>query len=336
VRGRYLRRAVTIPVVALVTVVLTMASPVLAVAAALGDLATDLRRRRCSRLVVFVVLFGWIEVMAMVLALGAWTRAGGRMRKPSTQRRLQKLVGQHAHRIVTVCARVIGLRLVVTGLEALDDGEAVLCLSHHTSLLDSVLPAELLGYQLGYDVHYVMKRSLQWSPAMDIVGHWIPVHFVDRSGRDSDAEIRAVAGLARDLRRRQAPVIYPEGTFFNERRLALAVDQMAQRTPDLVARVAQLRFVLPPRVGGAFALLDAAPDVDVLLAVHVGFERFTSLRRIVASVPFRDPVHVHFWRVPRTQVPVAADERFRWLFAQFEHMDQWVGEQLDGRSRQVS
>jgi 1-acyl-sn-glycerol-3-phosphate acyltransferase len=332
----YLRRAVTIPTVAVVTVMLTVASPVLVVAAALVDLAIDRQRWRRSRLVVFVVWLGWIEVMAMVLALGAWTGALGQMRRPFTQRRLQQLVGEHAHRIVTACTRTLALRLRVTGLESLDDGSAVLCLSHHTSLFDSVLPAELLGHQLGYDVHYVMKRSLQWSPAMDIVGHWIPVHFVDRSGRDSDAEIRAVAGLASNLRPRQAPVIYPEGTFFSDRRLAAATQQMAERSPDLVARAAQLRYVLPPRVGGAVALLDAAPDADVLLAVHVGFERFTSLRRIVASVPFRDPVHVHFWRVSRTQVPVEADERFRWLFAQFEHMDQWVGEQLDGRSRQVS
>jgi 1-acyl-sn-glycerol-3-phosphate acyltransferase len=326
VARRYLQRVVTIPIVA-VTFALSLALPLLLVLTLACDIATN-RRLRFSRLALFVVWLGWIEVLAVCRALQEWFRAAGRMRRPSTQQRLQRLVGQHGHRIVIATSRTLGLRLVVTGLDCVDDRAAVLCLSHHTSLFDSVLPAELLGYQRGYDVHYVMKRSLEWSPAFNIVGRWIPVHFVDRSGRDTAAELVGIAGLARGLKPGQAPVIYPEGTFFSERRLARAVEQLAEHSPDLASRASSFRYVLPPKSGGASALLDAAPEIDVLLAVHVGFERFTSLGRIVTSVPFREPIHVHFWRVPRSEVPTEPDARFRWLFEQFETMDRWVHERM--------
>lgn len=75
-------------------------------------------------------------------------------------------------------------------------------------------------------------------------------------------------------------------------------------------------------------MLDAAPDVDVLFFAHAGFEKFDSIPNIYRNLPFKESVKVHIWRIPRSEVPVAPQERYRWVFAQFEQMDCWISSQL--------
>lgn len=75
-------------------------------------------------------------------------------------------------------------------------------------------------------------------------------------------------------------------------------------------------------------MLDAAPGVDVLFFAHAGFEKFDSIPNIYRNLPFKEPVRVHIWRVSRSEVPVAPQERYGWVFAQFEQMDSWISTQL--------
>ena len=325
----YLRRAITIPVLFVGTVVLTLLSPVLLGLAAIADLVTGPRRFRNLRAGIFLIWLAWIETVAVAVAGIVWLRHLGRMRGAETQRRLQRIVALYGHRILDATSRSLGLRIEATGAECLNDGAPVLIFGHHTSLLDSVIPVEIAGHGYGYSLHYVIKKSLAWGPAFDVVGHWSRIHFVDRTGKDSEREMDSIAALGHDLEERQAPVIYPEGTFYNAKRLARAVERLRDQAPELVSRAERLRHVLPPRTGGATALLDAAPNADVVFVVHAGFERFTTIRRIFLSIPFRQPVPVTMWRVSRRDVPTDAQERYRWLFDNFERMDRWVIEQLE-------
>jgi 1-acyl-sn-glycerol-3-phosphate acyltransferase len=324
-----IRRLISVPVVLFGTIVLTLAFPVLVVVTLLIDMVLNPRRVRITRAYAFLVWMGWIELVTLVKGLLIGARYVGRLDDPKAQHRLQRVVGFYGHHILNATSKVLGLKLDATGIEAVADGAPMVCFGHHTSILDSVVPVDLLGYRSNYDVHYVIKKELAWGPAFDIVGHWVRVHFVDRTGRDSAAEMEAVAALAHELGPWQMPVIYPEGTFYNAKRLANAVERLKDQAPDLVARAERLRHVLPPRTGGATALLDAAPDLDVLFVVHSGFEKFTSIARIFRNIPFRQPVHVHLWRVASRDVPRDPEERYRWLFTQFERMDAWVTEQLE-------
>ena len=326
---RLIRRLLSVPGVLFGTLFFTVAFPVLVIVTLITDLVMNPRRLRFTRTYAFLVWMGWIEIVTVLRGMAIGARFVRRLDTPKAQHRLQRVVAFYGHQILNATSKVLGLKLDATGLEALADGAPMVCFGHHTSILDSVVPVDLLAYRGNYDVHYVIKKELAWGPAFDIVGRWVRVHFVDRTGRDSAAEMAAVASLAHDLGPRQMPVIYPEGTFYSPKRLARAVERLKEQAPDLVARAERLRHVLPPRTGGATALLDAAPDVDVLFVVHSGFEKFTSIARIFRNIPFRQPVHVHMWRVPRREVPVESEERYRWLFSQFELMDKWVTEQLE-------
>jgi 1-acyl-sn-glycerol-3-phosphate acyltransferase len=219
--------------------------------------------------------------------------------------------------------------LVVTGIESVNDEAPLLCFGHHTSLLDSFLPVEVLGHARRYRMHYVIKKTLAYAPAFDVVGHWIPVHFVDRSGKNSEQETRAVGQLAANLPHRSVQVIYPEGTFYTPQRHARALQRLASQDPDLIERAKRLRYVLPPRAGGALSMLEHNPTADVLFFVHAGFEPFVNIGRILRNVPFTEPVRVHMWRVARAEIPEEPKAQYRWLFGESERMEQWVANQLD-------
>lgn len=322
----------SIPVIALVGVVLLLGLPIWLGCTVLADAILGIRRLRCTRILFFLLFVPWLEMVAVLLALGLWIRHLGQMRNPSAQNSLQKLLSFYGHSLTSATRRLLGLRVVTTGLDSVEDGAPLLCFGHHTSLLDSFLPVEVLGHGRKYRMHYVIKKSLAYAPAFDIVGHWIPVHFVDRSGKNSERETRAVGQLAANLPMRTTQVIYPEGTFYTPARHARALRRLASEDPGLVARAKELRYVLPPRAGGALSMLEYNPTADVLFFVHAGFEPFENIGRILRNVPFAETVRVHMWRVPRAEVPVEPRAQYRWLFSEFERMEHWVARQLDSTS----
>jgi 1-acyl-sn-glycerol-3-phosphate acyltransferase len=294
-----------------------------------ADAFLGVRRLRSVRILFFLLAMTGIELVAVTRGALVWLAGFGRVRDENSQRKLQQIVAFYGHAIYSITARFLGLRIEVTGMESIIDEAPLLCFGHHTSILDAVIPVELLAHRAKYHVHYVIKKTLAYAPAFDICGHWLPVHFVDRTGKKSGDELTAISKLAVSIPRRTAPVIYPEGTFFTPKRLGRAIERLKTQDPTLVERAKRLRYVLPPRVGGAAAMLDASPDTDVLFVVHAGFEPFVNLARIFQRIPFRHPIQVHLWRVARRDVPDDATERYRWLFDQFEMMDTWVAQRLD-------
>jgi 1-acyl-sn-glycerol-3-phosphate acyltransferase len=326
---KYLRRLLSVPVIVGLGLVLLIGLPIWLPMAFVADLFLGAKRKRAQRVLLFLLAMTGVEMAAVLKATFVWIRRFGQIRDHRSQESLQDVIRFYGHSIYRITAKFLGLRLEVTGLEAVADRAPLLCFGHHTSVLDSVIPVELLSHRAQYHVRYVIKKTLAYAPAFDICGHWVPVHFVDRSGKKSNNELEAIARLATDIPQSTAPVIYPEGTFFTPKRLEKSVARMREQDPTLVERAKKLRYVLPPRTGGAIAMLDAEPNVDVLFVVHAGFEPFVNLARILREIPFRNPVNVHLWRVERSEVPVEPTERYRWLFTQFELMDEWVAQRLD-------
>jgi 1-acyl-sn-glycerol-3-phosphate acyltransferase len=313
----------------MVGVVLLLGLPLWLVLTLLVDALLSIRRLRCTRILLFVSFVPWLELVSVLAGLGVWVRHLGQIRNPAAQNTLQKLLSFYGHSLTSATKRLLRLRVVVTGLDSVDDGAPLLCFGHHTSLLDSFLPVEVLGHGRHYRMHYVIKKTLAYAPAFDIVGHWIPVHFVDRSGKNSEQETRAVGLLAAELPNRSTQVIYPEGTFYTPARHARALQRLASQDPELVERAQKLRYVLPPRAGGALSMLEHNPTADVLFFVHAGFEPFVNIGHILRNVPFTETVRVHMWRVARSEIPADPRSQYRWLFSEFERMEQWVASQLD-------
>jgi hypothetical protein len=169
-----------------------------------------------------------------------------------------------------------------------------------------------------------LKRELLFDPCLDIVGLRIPNHFLDRDAVDGDSELAALHELGRSVGPGSVAVIFVEGTRANPDKRRRALDKIAERDPARAERLGGLRRLLPPRPGGSAALLAGAPDADVVLAWHTGFDGLDSFSGIVAQLAKPAPaVRFVTTRVPRADV--ASDMAFEeWLDLQWLAMDELV------------
>jgi hypothetical protein len=119
-------------------------------------------------------------------------------------------------------------------------------------------------------------------------------------------------------------LIYPEGTRFTPERRAREIARIAERDPRLAARAEQLRHLLPPRLGGVGALLDGAPEADVLVVAHHGFDGLRVISDIWRGGLVGLVVRVRITRVPRSEVPAAGPARVDWLYDLWQGIDDWL------------
>jgi 1-acyl-sn-glycerol-3-phosphate acyltransferase len=222
--------------------------------------------------------------------------------------------------------RLFGLRLEVEGDADLGRGPYLL-LFRHASTGDTLLASALVSTPHGLRLRYVLKQELLWDPCLDIVGNRLPNVFVDRFSDDSLAEVRRVQELARDLGPRDGILIYPEGTRFSAAKQQRIRDRFRQKgDAELLEYASSLSFVLPPRTGGTLGLIEAAPEADVVVCAHTGFEGAASLARIWNGALLHQVIRVQFRRIPRDEVPSERDARVAWILAEWQRVDAWVGE----------
>jgi 1-acyl-sn-glycerol-3-phosphate acyltransferase len=220
--------------------------------------------------------------------------------------------------------RLFGMRVEVTGAEVVRRGPLFL-FARHASMLDTLLPAMFVSQPRTLRLGHVMKRELLWDPCLDIVGQRTRNVFVRRGSGERDKEIALLRGLAAALGERDGVLLFPEGTRFSPAKQARAMAKLARtEQPERLARVRHLRRVLPPRRGGALALLETRPDVDVAFLAHVGFEGTASLSDIWRGTLTGHTVRLLFWRVPSAEIPPSAEERIAWLDRQWERVDAWI------------
>jgi 1-acyl-sn-glycerol-3-phosphate acyltransferase len=218
--------------------------------------------------------------------------------------------------------RLFALRLEVEGDELAAKGPVIVLL-RHASVGDTLLPVALLSAPHGLRLRYVLKRELLWDPCLDIVGQRLPNAFVRRGSTDAAREIATVRALADGLGPGDGVLLYPEGTRFSPGRRKAALDKLAA-TPALLPRAEALTHVLPPRLGGVLALLDHAPDVDVVFCGHVGFDGVRRLGDLWNGALVGRALRVTLWRCPRASIPTDREGRVDWLYEQWARRDRWV------------
>lgn len=309
-------------------VAFTVAVPALVVALPLGLLWDVVRGRDLPtvRMLVFgTVYLGW-EVAASVAAGALWvaTGFGRRVDRPWSRRAHRRLQAAWVRSLLATAGRVLRLRVHVEGADALAAGPIVL-LARHASMVDTLIPASLL-FDAGLGVRYVLKDELLWDPALDLVGHRLPNCFVDRSGANTERELAAVTALAAGTGVDEAVVIFPEGTRWSPSKRDAALARLAERSPERASRFDRHRHTLPPRPNGSVAALLGAAGADAVVMAHTGLEGLAGPRDALRTVPFRHPVRVGLWRVPRHQIPAEAAETADWLDEQWHRVDDWVAE----------
>jgi 1-acyl-sn-glycerol-3-phosphate acyltransferase len=197
-------------------------------------------------------------------------------------------------------------------------------LPRHASLADALLSAWLVT-SVGLRPRYVLKRELLTDPCLDIVGNRLPNHFLHRQAVDSGPELAALETLVQGMTEPdEAAVIFPEGTRANPEKRARGLARLAERHPERATRLAGLRHLNPPRPAGTLAVLRGAPDADLVLVAHVGFEGLDTFGGILKAIPGTAPVLLQLQRVARSEVPLDDDARTAWLDEQWLAMDDRV------------
>jgi len=220
--------------------------------------------------------------------------------------------------------RLFGMRVAVAGAEAVQHGPLFL-FARHASTLDTLLPAVFVSQPRTLRLGHVMKRELLWDPCLDIVGQRTRNAFVRRGSGEREKEIALLRGLAAALGQRDGVLLFPEGTRFTPAKRERALAQLTDTGQfERRARVQRLLRVLAPRRGGALALLETRPDVDVAFLAHVGFEGTASLNDIWRGELIGRTVRLLFWRVPSAEIPRTTEERVAWLDGQWERVDAWI------------
>lgn len=317
------------PLMAAALVGATITAPLLIAAALAVDLVRLKLRLPTLRLAVFAYYYLLLDAWAVGMGVRLWARHGfgRRLTTPASIAEHSRVQWLWAERLIGGARRILGLRFEVDSPVAITPGP-VIAVGRHCSYGDAILPIVLFGSWAGMELRYVLAAGLAWDPCLDVFGHRLRNHFVDRNPTENGAELAEIAALAAGLGHDDAAVIFPEGQFFTPARKARAVSRIATDDPALAERADRLRHVLPPRPGGVLQLVDAAPHADVVFVGHVGFEGFSRLADLWRNVPLRRPVLVRTWRVPALEVPTNAAERLDWLYRRWSALDAWVEAEL--------
>jgi 1-acyl-sn-glycerol-3-phosphate acyltransferase len=320
------RRLVTIPLVTLACAIAWTTLPALLALALVIDVVRFALARRAfmtTRLTLFALYYLSAELVGLAALALVWVGTLPRGRRASIDATYAVQRGW-ARGLFFAAQRLLSLTLEVDGDACVTPGPIVVLLNH-SSLLDTLLPTVLVTHAHGIRLRFVLKRELLVSPCLDVAGLRLPNVFVDRSATQTQGELDKIRTLGHALAPNEGALIYPEGTRMTADKRTRALAKLAQSDPALHAEASALAHVLPPRFGGTFALLDGAPDADVVFLAHRGLEGFAHYRDFLAGRLVRSTIHVRMWRVPRREIPADRDARARWLLARWREVDAFVG-----------
>ena len=326
------RRVRTVPPIVLGALIVTVLLPVLIPLALIVDLARFVTRRvpfMAIRmlLVIWVYLAG--ETIAMFAFLLAWMFALGPRRQEWLHASTWHVQQAWAGSIFGAARILLPLKVTVEGDDEVEPGPMIV-LVRHASILDNLLPSVFVARAHRIRLRYLLKRELLSDPGLDIGGKRLPNYFV-RRGTGAEIERENVGRLAQGMGPEDGMLIFPEGTRFTPERRLRAIEKIGERDPALAAKAEQIHHLLPPKVGGVLAILDGAPDADVLVMGHVGFDGLRRMSEIWQGVLVGRELRVRFRRIPRAHIPQDPDGQVAWLFDTWLELDGWIGEQLDRR-----
>jgi 1-acyl-sn-glycerol-3-phosphate acyltransferase len=314
--SKFRRRVVSIPAVILAAVLLLALLPIWLPITLVVDLVTAPRRLPRTRLLLFALCWAWLESVALGAAFVLWATR----RDLSSWYTLQRW---WAARIVGALRVTCGFRMNVVGAGVTMPGPAVV-FARHASLADSVASLFVVAPDRHTKPRYVLKRELLADPCLDVAGNIIPDHFLDRGAADSGPELAELTALSTGMGVEDVAVIFPEGTRANPKKRARALEKIGERDPVRAERLRGLRHLLPPRPAGSAALLAGAPDADVVILGHIGFEGLDTFGGILRVLPRRTPVQIWLRRIPRGEIPADDAEYTAWLDDMWLRLDEEV------------
>jgi 1-acyl-sn-glycerol-3-phosphate acyltransferase len=328
----WFRRLVLAPALIALTVLILSTIPVwLLVAAVLSPVVPG--RLRPLRLLSLLLLHLVLESVMLVELFGLWVASGFGyfIRRPFFERIHYDIVQAYLIIFFREARRVARLQIVTEGRTPdAYPGEPLLVCCRHAGPGDSFTLMYALMHWYGREPRVVLKDTLAWDPAIDVILHRLPSRFISGAGRPGrngvDLETE-VGQLAANLDENDAFVIFPEGGNFTPQRRQRQIDKLRKLGLESMARRAErMTHVLAPRPGGLIAALDAAPEADVVLVAHTGLDHLVSVRDLWRELPMDKQIIMRWWRVPREEIPAGREERIDWLYSWWEQIDAWFEE----------
>jgi 1-acyl-sn-glycerol-3-phosphate acyltransferase len=235
------------------------------------------------------------------------------------------LVRFYLSEMFSLCQVVLKVRVAVDGPapESYTGRPLIVC-CRHAGPGDSFLLVHALVNWYDREPRIVLKDTLQWDPAIDVVLNRVPSRFI-RPGHDPEETIAHIRELATALDDNDAFVIFPEGGNFTPRRRERAIARLHRLGLHRMAERAQrMMHVLAPRPGGLLAALEAAPDADVVWVAHTGLDDLASVADLWRALPMDRAIQMRWWQVPASDVPPGRDAQVDWLFEWWERIDTWI------------
>ncbi|NYD39968.1 1-acyl-sn-glycerol-3-phosphate acyltransferase [Nocardioides panaciterrulae] len=336
-----LRRLVLAPAVVALTGLVWVTLPLwLIAAAALSPLLPG--RLRAGRLLWVAILYLTCESLLLVVMLGLWLASGfgRRIRTPYFEGIHYDLVQGVTWVFFREARRVLGLRIVTDGPSPdAHPGVPLVVCCRHAGPGDSFTLIYALMHWYSREPRVVLKDTLAWDPAIDVLLNRIPARFITPHPGDGEDLESQVASLAQGLDDNDAFVIFPEGGNFTPERRQRAIDRLRRLGMERMARRAeQMTHVLAPKPGGFLAALDAAPDADVVMVAHTGLDHLRTVADVWRELPMDKVLIMRWWQVPRAEIPEGREARIDWLYRWWEQIDAWVEQNRpedlsSGRSR---
>jgi 1-acyl-sn-glycerol-3-phosphate acyltransferase len=326
----WVRRFVFAPIVVLLAVLVVTTLPVwLLVAAAASPLVPG--RLRVPRLVWLAVVYLVWDAAALIALAGLWISSGcgWKIRTPAFQRAHYVLTGWFLDVLFWQARWALHLVIDVVGADpdTAAPGRPEIVASRHAGPGDSFTLIHALVNWFDREPRIVLKDTLQWDPAVDVLLNRLPNRFI-APGRTAGAAIEdEITGLATGLDHNDAFVIFPEGGNFTPRRRLRAIARLRSRgLEDMAVRAERLRNVLPPKPGGLLAAIEAAPDAGVIFVAHTGLDRMLNVGDVWRELPMDKRLVMRFWSVPPEDVPAGEAERITWLYDWWALIDAWIEE----------
>ncbi|MGH3548735.1 MAG: 1-acyl-sn-glycerol-3-phosphate acyltransferase [Pseudonocardiaceae bacterium] len=314
-----LRRALTVPAVVMIEVLLLITAPLLLLVAALASAGR--RSTRPLRSAALVLAYATIELSTL-----------NRLRRGADDPNV--LLREVLMKAYRTTRRILDVRVALESGSAtrqkLATSKGLVILARHCGPGDSLFIAWLLVVHYQLRLRVVLKAVLRLEPTLDLAGDHLPLCFIGPNRRRARSRIHA---LAASMSPGDALLLFPEGGNFSRPRWLHTVAELTDRTAYDKARRARGRtYTLPPHLGGVLAALTGAPTADVLLLAHSGFARDGRDRP-----GWRLPVHrtlvIHTALAPSSSVPREPAALSTWLDTAWSEVDTWVHRHVEHQGR---
>ncbi|MFC0005933.1 1-acyl-sn-glycerol-3-phosphate acyltransferase [Micromonospora siamensis] len=331
---RWLRRLLVAPGVVLLAVLVVTTLPAWALLALAASPFVPGRLRPLRLLWIGCVYLVW-DAAALLALFVLWLASGfgAHKRSPAFQRAHYVLAGWFLRVLFWQARWTLRLSIDVVGTDpdtALP-GRPELVLCRHAGPGDSFILIHALVNWFHREPRIVLKASLQWDPAIDVLLNRLPNRFIAPGPDGRDEVVGQIGHLATGLDDDDAFVIFPEGGNFTPGRRLRAIARLRARGHERMAlRAERMRHVLAPQPGGLLAALEAAPDAGVIFVAHTGLDQLLTVTDVWRELPMDKRIVMRFWSVPPEEIPTDRQERIDWLFDWWARIDEWVAANRDG------